>query len=59
MAPEEFWGKLSAIKDGGGNPQFSTLCNYMHSLLSLPHANVDVRGKGFFVCKPYQNEDAQ
>ena len=42
MAPEEFWGKLSAIKDGGGNPQFSTLCNFMHSLLSLPHANVDV-----------------
>lgn len=42
MEPEEFWGKLSKVKDGAGNSQFKVLCNFMFSLLSLPHANVDV-----------------
>ena len=29
MDPEEFWGRLSKIEDGGGSPQFgmfATLC---------------------------------
>jgi hypothetical protein len=42
MEPEEFWGKLSEVTDGTSSPQFNTLCNFMGSLLSLPHANVDV-----------------
>ena len=42
MDPEEFWGRLSKIEDGGGSPQFGMLCYFMQSLLSLPHANVDV-----------------
>ena len=42
VTPEEFWGKLSNVKDGGGNPQFRNICTFMHSLLPLPHANVDV-----------------
>lgn len=42
MEPEEFWGKLSEVKDGAGSPQFKTLCNFVSSLLCLPHANVDV-----------------
>ena len=35
-------GELSNVKDGGGNPQFRNIFTFMHSLLSLPHANVDV-----------------
>ncbi len=42
MEPEEFWGKLFQVKDGAGSAQFEVLCNFMFSLLSLPHANVDV-----------------
>ena len=42
MEPEEFWGKLFQVKDGAGYAQFETLCNFMFSLPSLPHANVDV-----------------
>lgn len=30
------------VKDGAGDPQFNVLCDFMTSLLSLPHANVDV-----------------
>ena len=42
MELEEFWGTLSDVKDGAGLLQFLTLCSFMSSLLSLPHANVDV-----------------
>ena len=42
MEPEEFWGKLLEVKDGAGHTQFETSCNFMSSLLDLPHANVDV-----------------
>ena len=37
MEPEEFGRILST-----GSVQFPTLCSFMSSLLSLPHANVDV-----------------
>ena len=42
MEPEEFWGCLSKIKNGNGDLQFGVLCDFMQSLLCLPHANVDV-----------------
>ena len=42
MEPEEFWGTLSDVKDGGGLLQFPTHCSFMSSLLSLPHAKVEV-----------------
>ena len=43
MDPEEFWGCLNKITDGTGDTQFGTLCEFMQSLLCLPHANVDVK----------------
>ena len=42
MGPEEFCGRLHKITDGTGNAQFGILCEFMQSLLCLPHANVDV-----------------
>lgn len=42
MEPEEFWAILNTVKDGSGEYQFPNLCAFMSSLLSLPHANVDV-----------------
>ena len=42
MGPELFWGKLATISDGTGVLQLSYLSFFMQSLLSLPHANVDI-----------------
>ena len=42
MEPEEFCGRLEKITDGIGNAKLDLLCDFMQSLLSLPHANVDV-----------------
>ena len=42
MEPEEFWRTLSTDKNGAGSVQFLRLCSFMHCLLSLPHANVDI-----------------
>ena len=42
MDPEEFWGRLDKITDGAGDAQFGVLCDFMQSMLCLPHANVDV-----------------
>ena len=42
MGPEEFWARLGMITDGTGAHQFNNLCEFMHALLCLLHANVDV-----------------
>ena len=42
MEPEEFWERLSKLTDGTENPPFSVVCQFMKTLLCLPHANVDV-----------------
>ena len=42
MEPEEFWGTLSTVRNVAGSVQFRTLCSFMHCLLSLLHANVDI-----------------
>ena len=42
MEPEEFWGKLLEVKDGSGSAQFEMLADFIGTLLSLPHANIDV-----------------
>ena len=44
MDPEEFWHRLSLISDGTDTPPFRVLCQFMQTLLCLPHANVDVNG---------------
>ena len=42
MELEEFWERLSKLTDGTENPPFSVVCQFMKTLLCLPHANVDV-----------------
>ena len=42
MDPELFWERLSKITDGTENPPFGVLCEFMQTLLCLPHSNVDV-----------------
>lgn len=42
MDPEVFWGRLSTIINGVGTLQFDILCNFMKSLMCLPHSNADV-----------------
>ena len=42
MDPELFWERLSKITDGTENPPFGVLCEFMQTLLYLPHSNVDV-----------------
>ena len=42
MDPELFWERLSKITDGTDNPPFVVLCEFMQTLLCLPHSNVDV-----------------
>jgi len=42
MDPEEFFHRLSKISDGTGTLSFGVLCQFMQTLLCLPHANVDV-----------------
>ena len=37
-----FWERLSKITDGTDNLPFVVLCEFMQTLLCLPHSNVDV-----------------
>lgn len=38
---DEYWGKLSLITDGSGRTAFPTVCDFMKSLLALPHSSAD------------------